>query len=359
MSLTENQKKQIKKYLGKYNRYLKSAQSKKDLEERAEKEKYFRSIDRRWLENLDENKVEELIRILWASLIWGDKRYLTTKIIADNGLDKLRTELIQLFYGKEPPEKRYERFLKNVSMRPTGSVTEILCFHEPGKCGIWNDKARKALGLLDFSETLPLNKYKISAQEYSRFNQAIKEIADEVKKPGGKNMNLLDVDYFLWKVWDEGSIEDTPVIEGKEESFDHDEIRDHIWRIGGWLGFDAETEKQVAYGAKVDVLWHASIGKLGVVKYVFEVQKGGSIDSLILNLQKAKNNPTVQRVVAVSDQKQLDKIQKEAEGIRDLKEHLAFWPVSDVEKVYERLAEVEELMKRLELVKDEFTRREG
>ena len=42
---------------------------------------------------------------------------------------------------------------------------------------------------------------------------------------------------------------------------------------------------------------------MGKVIYAFEVQTHGSIDSLILNLQKATNNFAVQAIVAVSDEK--------------------------------------------------------
>jgi hypothetical protein len=44
-----------------------------------------------------------------------------------------------------------------------------------------------------------------------------------------------------------------------------------------------------------------TIGNMGRVIFVFEVQTKGSIDSLILNLLKSLNNSSVQGVVAVSD----------------------------------------------------------
>jgi hypothetical protein len=73
----------------------------------------------------------------------------------------------------------------------------------------------------------------------------------------------------------------------QEGEFDHDEIRDLLADIGGSLGFDTDTEVKVAHGARVDVVWRARIANLGLVTYVFEVHRSGSMDSLILNLQKA------------------------------------------------------------------------
>src|SRR5262249_51431793 len=64
-------------------------------------------------------------------------------------------------------------------------------------------------------------------------------------------------------------------------------------------------------GAKVDTVWEATIGNLGRVIYVFEVQTKGSIDSLIINLLKSLNNPAVQGIVAVSDLAQIERIKKE------------------------------------------------
>ena len=82
-----------------------------------------------------------------------------------------------------------------------------------------------------------------------------------------------------------------------------------------WLGFSADTEVKVSEGAKVDAVWEVTIGNLGRVIYVFEVQTKGSIDSLVLNLLKSLNNPAVQGIVAISDLKQIERIKKEVAGV--------------------------------------------
>ena len=92
----------------------------------------------------------------------------------------------------------------------------------------------------------------------------------------------------------------------------HNEVRDKLAEIGLWLGFETYTEIKVADGSIVDTVWQATIGNMGRVIYVFEVQSRGSIDGLILNLLKSMNNPAVQGVVAVSDADQLEKIKKHA-----------------------------------------------
>ncbi|MEM2981198.1 MAG: hypothetical protein QW385_07555 [Thermoproteota archaeon] len=66
------------------------------------------------------------------------------------------------------------------------------------------------------------------------------------------------------------------VVEEEDYDFDHDEIVEKLVEIGNGLGFEASSEQQIARGARVDVLWQARIANLGVVSYVFEVQRGGS-----------------------------------------------------------------------------------
>ena len=54
---------------------------------------------------------------------------------------------------------------------------------------------------------------------------------------------------------------------------------------------------------KIDVVWEVTIGNIRWVIYIFEVQTLGSVDHLILNLMKAKNDKAVQGVVVVTDHK--------------------------------------------------------
>jgi len=92
-----------------------------------------------------------------------------------------------------------------------------------------------------------------------------------------------------------------------------------------------------------------------LVTYVFEVHKSGSIDSLLLNLQRAKSNPTVQKVVAVSDETQLEKIRHESEGLpEEFRRALGFWRVEEVEKVGQGLQSAIEIVNRLGLVQRAF-----
>jgi hypothetical protein len=88
------------------------------------------------------------------------------------------------------------------------------------------------------------------------------------------------------------------------------------------------------------------------VSYVFEVQRGGSIDSLILNLQRARNNPTVQKLVVVANTKDLKRTMDEVESLsEDFRKSLAYLEAKDVKRASDLLSELNSIISRLELVK--------
>jgi hypothetical protein len=74
------------------------------------------------------------------------------------------------------------------------------------------------------------------------------------------------------------------------------------------------------------------------------------MDSLILNLQKARTL-SVQRVVAVSDEGQLNKIRGECEGLPEgFRRALRFWEVLDVLEIGERLQKAMASIDALDLI---------
>jgi hypothetical protein len=237
-------------------------------------------------------------------------------------------------------------------------LTEILAFFNPQEYGIWNEKSRKALEILGLSNELPTRKYKITGQEYEKVNRTLKMIYHEIKpvfmKVGiaEQNTDLTLVDLFLYYVYQLYAGETTPE-EGQEDyDFDHDEIVEKLVTLGNGLGFEVEQEKLIAKGARVDVIWRAKIANLGVVSYVFEVHREGSIDSLILNLQRARNDPTVQKLVVVANKTNLKKIQEEVSSLsEDFRKSLTYWEVKDVERAHNLLNELNAIIGKLELVK--------
>ncbi|MDP2863107.1 MAG: hypothetical protein Q8N95_09975 [Desulfobacterales bacterium] len=360
----------LKQYINVYKQNLAKDPEKhtKDLAERKERIAFYQSWTKERILSMTEENFYDYLSRLWAMLIWGNKHYVVDKMIADNGFDTQKRELSELIWGASPIIKRWDNFLKSVKGFGPATISEILCHVYPDQCMLWNRRAYVGLNYLGVTG-LPKYNYQMTGKKYAELSGVTQEIAEEMMAEGVENVNLLTVDYFIW---DELQVEENlsniyaagkkpkkaPIVEEKLDTasaeFIHNEIRDKLSDIGKWLGFNADTEKKVAEGSKVDTIWESTIGNMGRIIYVFEVQTKGSIDSLIINLLKALNNPAVQGVVAVSDAAQLDKIRKHAEQVPNLGAKLKYWDYKKVLEVHDALEMVNESINSLGLVPQGF-----
>jgi len=237
----------------------------------------------------------------------------------------------------------------------------LLSFVHPEYCGLWNKKTRLALPLLGFSETLPfLKKYQINGAEYETLNNLLFEIRDELTSHNLPAVDLLGINYFLYAIRNKDEGMETPLLEGASipptiTDFDHDEAIDQLLTIGQWLGFEVEKEKLISPGSKVDVIWQARVANLGVVTYVFEVQRHGNRDSLIINLMNAQNNPTVQRLVVVALVNELEQIKVMVENLpENFRRIVGYMNVIELIRASDLVTELSGIINKLELVKSEF-----
>ena len=329
--------------------------------ERMERRNYYQSFTEAKLLEMTEEDFFEYISKLWSMLIWGNKKYVVDKLIADNGFDALKKQLAELLYGTSPIEKRWDLFLKSVKGMGPATISELLTYSNPQEYVIFNKTTILCFGYLDIPD-MPKYNYQYTGKKYKEVCTIAKEIAQELKKSGAENYDLLAVDYFLWDELlplAEKKSAETPVSESKKPSTVsdskslHDEIKEKLVAIGELLGFDSRSEVKITTGAVVDAVWEAKIGNMGKAIYVFEVQSKGSIDSLILNLKKAQSNAAVQAVVAVADEEQLAKIIQESDGVIDEKS-LRTWDSEDVLSVYDALVRAHESINKLALVPESF-----
>lgn len=332
VTLSPIQRQALREAIERFKRHTATEDYKADVEDRERRERFFQQDLPGRLEELSEADVQEIVGLLWAHRIWSNKAYVAQKLVEENGLERLRQHLRLLYSPELDPEEAYERFLSSVRLWGPASVTEMLACIYPERCGIWNKQARTALQVLGLADHIDVKKYRLSEDEYRHFNRLLQAVAEEMRHAGLQEVDLLVVDFLLYHV--AKPQDDTGVAVHQVQAlggFDHDEIRDLVATIGQNLGFETETEVLVARGAKVDVVWRTRIGNLGMVTYVFEVHRSGSIDSLILNLQKALNAPTVQKVIAVSDSNQLQTIESECTGLPEqFRRALRLWDVADV-----------------------------
>lgn len=336
-----------------------------DTNERAELIKYYQGLTRTRILKMTPEELYEYIAKLWAMRIWGNKQYVVDKLIQDNGLDGLRGSLAELVWGSSDIPARWDHFRSHVKGMGPAMISEILCKTHPDDCMLWNRRAYVGLNYLEV-EGLPRYDYQLTGKVYRHLCDVTKQIAQELVEAGFRDTTLLAVDYFIWE---QLQVEDNlskihakktppepikPPEDEAEAEFIHNDVRDKLRDIGQWLGFTAQIERKVSEGSKVDAVWESTIGNMGRVIYVFEVQTKGSIDSLLMNLLKSLNNPAVQGVVAVSDKDQLERIRAHAGGVKGLAEKLRYWDYQDVIAVHEGLEFVNASINDLGLVPQGF-----
>lgn len=336
----------------------------RDKQERANRVAYYREMASDRIRAMTPEEFYDYISKLWAMLIWGNKKYVVDKLIEENTFEKIKIELAELVWGKALIDQRWDRFRSVIKGMGPAMMSEILCHSRPDEYMLWNRRAYVGLRYLGVDD-LPRYNYQVTGNRYRALCDTAKEITLEMRNEGISGTNMLTLDFFIW---DELQVEENlsqihrkpATVDAEkrsevakpddEKEFLHNEVRDKIEQIGVWLGFSADTEVKIADGAVVDAVWEATIGNLGRVIYVFEVQTKGSIDSLIINLLKSLNNPAVQGIVAISDLAQIERIKKEAAAVAPLREKLKYWDFKEVLQVHEALESVSESINSLGLV---------
>ena len=345
-------------------RHANAAYYEENWTERKERKDYYQSFTKEKLLCMTEDEFLEYISKLWSMLIWGNKKYVVDKLIADNDFENVKKQLVELLYSDTAIEKRWDVFLKNVKGLGPATISELLTYVNPQEYVIFNKTTILCYTYLGIPD-MPKYNYQYTGKKYAEVCMIAKQIADMLVAAGEKDADLLAVDYFLWdeilslaekKAPDAESravsVAERPVSTKDNKSL-HDEIKEKLVAIGELLGFESRAEVRITAGAVVDAVWEAKIGNMGKAIYVFEVQSKGSIDSLILNLKKAQNNAAVQAVVAVADEAQLAKIIKESKGVIDEKD-LRTWDSEDVLAVYDALVRAHESINKLALVPESF-----
>ncbi|MBR7033821.1 MAG: hypothetical protein IKI03_09355 [Clostridia bacterium] len=329
--------------------------------ERKERKTYYQSFTRDKLLAMTEEGFLEYISKLWSMLIWGNKKYVADQLIADNGFDVIKKQLAELLYGSAPIEKRWDTFLKSIKGMGPATISELLTYANPDEYVIFNKTTIQCFTYLEIPD-MPKYNYQYTGKKYAEVCAIAKEISIALKSAGAEDCDLLAVDYFLWdevlplaekkEPGNQAPVTVTPKTASDSKSL-HDEIKEKLVAIGELLGFESRSEVTIGAGARVDAVWEAKIGNMGKAIYVFEVQVGGSVKSLILNLKKAQSNAAVQAVVAVADEEQLAKIIRESAGVIDEKS-LRTWNSDDVLAVYDSLARAHESINKLALVPESF-----
>ena len=322
-----------------------------DLVEREERENFYSSYTKEKILNMSSEEFYEYISKLWAMLIWGNKKYKVDQLIDNNGFENLKKQLAELLYGNDNLENRWDKFKSTTKGFGPAMMSELLCYVYPCECMLWNRTAVTAYQCLEVAD-IPLRNYQMTGKKYIEMTKISKDIQSIIIDKGYKDADLLFVDYFFWD-----QLRDiTPVIideRDKKESVVnnrsyHNEIIDYIKSIGSLLGYNSDLKGNIKNSGKIaDAVWEFNVGNIGKIKYVFEVQDSGSIDSLIVSLMNASQDISVQAVVAVSDEAQINKIKQHCNNIQgSFNGKLKFWNITEVQRAYTELSSSMEIINK-------------
>lgn len=337
--------------------YLDSVKSKddeglEDLTERQERKSYYQSFNKEKLENMTQDEFHDYISKLWAMLIWGNKKYKIDQLIKDNGFKTLKEKISDLLYGKDNIVDRWDTFKKQVKGFGPAMMSELLCYIYPNNCMLWNRTAINAYKNLEI-ENVPTHNYQLTGKKYMELTKIALYIKEEISSIYKKDVDLLFVDYFFWdQLRYSGPMAQLDKNKKKESVVNnksyHNEIIDYIKNIGSLLGYDTDLKGNIHESGKIaDAIWEFNVGNIGKIKYVFEVQDNGSIDSLIVSLMNASQDISVQAVVAVSDEKQIAKIKQHCDSIEgSFNGKLKFWNILEVERAYSELSSSMEIINK-------------
>ena len=311
-----------------------------DLKERENRENYYQYFDKEKIEGMNVEEFYEYIGKLWAMAIWGNKKYKIDQLIEDNGFEILKSKISYLLYDKDILENRWDKFKKQVKGFGSAMMSELLCYVYPNECMLWNRTAINAYKNLEVS-SIPKHDYQLTGKKYIELTKIALEIKNEIVNIYNKDVDLLFVDYFFWDKLrkteqQEKTEKEESVINNKSY---HDEIVEYIKNIGSLLGYNTNVTRKIKQSGKIaDAIWEFTVGNIGKIRYVFEVQDNGGIDSLIVSLMNASQDTCVQAVVAVSDEKQILKIKQHCNSFEgSFNGKLKFWNISEIENAYVEL----------------------
>lgn len=273
VELSEKQTRTIEKFVVELRPRLEAEFSSPEWQrERHDRADWVRKIlSQEHLPSLTPVEFGTLVRGLWASGIWTNRDYLVDKVLSQNEFEGIQEAFRDLLYGEAPLAERFDHF--RVKGLGPASVTEILTLFDPGSYCIWNDKPKNVLPLLGLESLVPERafKYAIRGKDYVRAIEVQRAIQGVLRENGFPDCDLLDVDNFLWVVYEavvkpQAAVRPRkpkvtggpPEVEEEEHSAELDDHWDAIAmlaQVGRLLGYDVyvadPSHESKAFGVKL------------------------------------------------------------------------------------------------------------
>ena len=160
--------------------------------ERKERKEYYQSFTKDKLLAMTEEEFLEYISKLWSMLIWGNKKYVVDKMIADNGFATLKKQLADLLYGTNPIEKCWDVFLKSIKGMGPATISELLTYANPQEYVIFNKTTILCYGYLDITD---MPKYNYQSPERSMLKYVLLQ---KISQQNSKKPVKMIMIFWLW-----------------------------------------------------------------------------------------------------------------------------------------------------------------
>ena len=155
--------------------------------ERKERKAYYQSFTRDKLLAMTAEDFFEYISRLWSMVMWGNKRFVVDKLIADNGFDALKKQLAELLCGTAQFEKRWNTFLKSVKGMGPSTISELLTYANPNEYMLFNKTTILCYSYLDVPD-MPSITINTRARSLPRFVRLQRKSPLRSRLPAPKTM---------------------------------------------------------------------------------------------------------------------------------------------------------------------------
>jgi len=247
--------------------------------------------------------------------------------------------------------------MRKIRMIGAASISEILSHCDPREYPIYNRRAKSSLIRLGINvKSLPKSAA-ITGSQYEDYVEIVRSVLDKVEQLYPAISDFLQLDFLLYYISITIKEKVEKALVGIEEKFDHDTTIEQLLRLGDNLGFEINKEVKVTRGCRIDAVWRSKIANLGMITYAFEVQRKGSRDSAILNLQRISNaDPTVQKVVFVAVDSEIEKIKGEIATLREeFRNSVGYFRVKDLQEALLHQEALKNILASIGLMKTRAT----
>jgi hypothetical protein len=352
----------VRELLPKFHDFMQAEEGQVWKQERDRKDVFFQTyFTETEIPRLEEGTLREMIHILWAWNSWTNKDYLLEHMLT-SGLPTIREAFKKLLYGSDQLAERFNFVRQNVNMMGTASTSEILAHHNHEKYPIWTRRSRAGLTVLGVSDSEIPRSTQISGSQYEEFCNIVRAVREQIATESSEFTDLFTLDFFLYFVSRQIpptasiTVKAEPEASTALEDFDHGEIIDQVLELGDGLGFEVQKEFSVARGCRIDAIWRSRIANLGTIAYAFEVHRRGSRDSAILNLQRIRRDPTIQKVILVSSRAELDLFKEEIMTLdENFRNSVGYFEVQHLQTALDHLDSLKGILKSLGLLNVETT----